>query len=77
MLRVGWTVLMGFSGWITGEIIGAKHLGRIINVLLRIPGGSSVFFLLELLTSPIQEMNLILFTVWGAAALPGFIGAES
>jgi hypothetical protein len=44
MLRVGWISLIGFSGWIAGEIVGAKHPGRFANILLGIAGGSSVFF---------------------------------
>ena len=74
MLRVGWLLSMAFSGWTTGEIVGAQRPGRIANVLLGVIGGSGVFFLLEILGIHVQDLNLILFGVWGAAALPGFIG---
>src|SRR5882724_1347702 len=74
MLRVSWILLMAFSGWTAGEIVDAKHPGRFADALLGISGGFAVFFLLDILGIHVQDVNLILFAVWGAAALPGFIG---
>ena len=74
MLRVGWILLIAFSGWTAGEIVDAKHPGRFADALLGISGGSTIFFLLDILGIHVQDVNLILFAVWGAAALPGFIG---
>ena len=52
----------------------AKGPGRVADALLGISGGFAVFFLLDILAVHVQGVNLILFAVWGAAALPGCIG---
>jgi len=65
MLRVSWILLMAFSGW-AGEIVDAKRPGRFADALLGISGGSTVFFLLDILGIHVQDVNLILFAVWGA-----------
>jgi uncharacterized membrane protein YeaQ/YmgE (transglycosylase-associated protein family) len=74
VLRVGWILLIAFSGWTAGEIVGAKRPGHIGDVMLGIIGGSSVVLSLDILGIHLQEVNLVLLSIWGAAALPCLMG---
>ena len=70
MLPVTWLLLMALCGWASGQIVGSKAFGRVADGLLGITGAMFVSFLLEALRIDTNAVNLLLFSVWGAAALP-------
>jgi uncharacterized membrane protein YeaQ/YmgE (transglycosylase-associated protein family) len=74
VLRMGWLLLMALSGWTAGEIVGAKRPGHIGDVMLGIVEGSFVVLSFDILGIHLQEVNLVLLSIWGAAALPCLIG---
>ena len=70
MLSLIWLLLMAICGWTAVETVGGKGQGRISGLLLGITGGLAVRFLFEALRIDVDVVNLLLFSVWGAAALP-------
>jgi len=73
MLSLIWLLLMAICGWTAVETVGGKGQGRISDLLLGITGGLAVRFLFEALRIDVDVVNLLLFSVWGAAALPGIV----
>lgn len=68
-----WLLVMASCGWIAGEIVGGKGLGGVADILLGITGAMTVRFFLDALRSPVQDVTALLFGVWGAAGLAGFV----
>jgi uncharacterized membrane protein YeaQ/YmgE (transglycosylase-associated protein family) len=73
MLPLIWLFLMAFCGWTAGEIVGGKGVGQVIDVLLGVTGALSVRLSLEGLRVDPNPVSLLLFSVWGAAALPAVV----
>jgi uncharacterized membrane protein YeaQ/YmgE (transglycosylase-associated protein family) len=73
MLPLVWLLLMALCGWTAGEIVGGKGFGRAADILLGITGALTVRFSLEVVRIDMDAVNLLLFSVWGAAALPGIV----
>lgn len=68
-----WLLVVGLSGWATGEIVGGEGFGRVADILLGISGAFLVRFITELGRFPLDYVNLLLFSVWGAAAPPATV----
>lgn len=70
MSHLVWLILMAFCGWFTGESVGGERLGAMADILLGITGAMTVRFFLDVLRVHVEDSNALLFSVWGAAALP-------
>jgi uncharacterized membrane protein YeaQ/YmgE (transglycosylase-associated protein family) len=68
-----WFLVVGLSGWASGEIVGGEAFGRVADILLGISGAFLVRFITEQLHFPLDYVNLLLFSVWGAAAPPAAV----
>jgi uncharacterized membrane protein YeaQ/YmgE (transglycosylase-associated protein family) len=64
---------MALCGLSAGEIFGDKGFGRIADMLLGITGAFAVRFSVDVLRIDVHATNLLLFSVWGAAALPASV----
>jgi uncharacterized membrane protein YeaQ/YmgE (transglycosylase-associated protein family) len=65
-----WLPTVGLAGWVSGEIAGGEGFGRIADVLLGLAGAFLVRFLFEQASFPLEDIYLLLFSIWGAAAPP-------
>ena len=65
-----WLFVMALCGWFAGKSVGGKRLGAVTDILLGITGAQTVRFLLDVVRVSVDETNALLFSVWGAAALP-------
>jgi uncharacterized membrane protein YeaQ/YmgE (transglycosylase-associated protein family) len=65
-----WLPTVGLAGWVSGEIAGGEGLGRIADVLLGVSGALLVRCLFEQTGFPLEDVYLLLFSIWGAAAPP-------
>jgi uncharacterized membrane protein YeaQ/YmgE (transglycosylase-associated protein family) len=70
MSHLIWLILMAFCGWFIGESVGGKRLGAMADILLGITGAMTVRFFLDVLRVHVEGINALLFSAWGAAALP-------
>ena len=61
---------MALSGWFAGKSVGGKRLGAVADILLGITGAEMVRFLLDVLRVSVDDTHALLFSVWGAVALP-------
>jgi uncharacterized membrane protein YeaQ/YmgE (transglycosylase-associated protein family) len=73
MLHFIWPLLMALCGWTAGEIVGGKGFGRVADMLLGITGAFLVRFSVDALRIDVHTVNLLLFSIWGAAALPASV----
>ncbi len=70
MSHLMWLFLTALCGWFAGKSVGGKRLGAVADSLLGITGAQTVRFLLDVLRVSVDDTNALLFSVWGAAALP-------
>jgi uncharacterized membrane protein YeaQ/YmgE (transglycosylase-associated protein family) len=73
MLYFIWFLVVGLSGWVSGEIAGGQAFGRVADILLGISGAFLVRFVTEQLGFPSDYVDLLFFSVWGAAAPPAIV----
>jgi uncharacterized membrane protein YeaQ/YmgE (transglycosylase-associated protein family) len=73
MLHFIWLILMALCGRAAGEIVDGKGFGRVADMLLGITGAFLVRFSVEALRIDVRTINLLLFSIWGAAALPSSV----
>ena len=73
MLPLIWVFLMALCGWIGGENVRGRCFGWRVDILLGIAGALSVRFSLGALRIDPEPVNLLLFSVWGALALPAIV----
>jgi len=66
-----WLLFVALAGWVAGEIVGGEEYGRVTDVLLGMVGAFLVRFAVEISRIPLNDVYLLLFSVWGAAVLPG------
>ena len=67
-----WLFLVALSGWAAGYIVGGKGFGVVADICFGLTGGMTVRFCLDAMGVRVADVNLLLFSIWGAAALPGF-----
>jgi len=65
-----WLFVMALSGWFAGKSVGGKRLGAVGDILLGITGAQMVRFSLDVLRVSVDDTSALLFSVWGATALP-------
>jgi uncharacterized membrane protein YeaQ/YmgE (transglycosylase-associated protein family) len=68
-----WLFLVALSGWAAGYIVGGKGFGVVADIFFGLTGGMTVRFCLDAMGVRATDVNLLLFSIWGAAALPGFV----
>jgi uncharacterized membrane protein YeaQ/YmgE (transglycosylase-associated protein family) len=68
-----WLFLVALSGWASGCIVGGKGFGVVADILFGLTGGMTVRFCLDAMGVRVADVDLLLFSIWGAAALPGFV----
>jgi uncharacterized membrane protein YeaQ/YmgE (transglycosylase-associated protein family) len=73
MLRFIWLLLMALCGRTAGEMVGGKGFGLVADMLLGITGALTVRFAVDALRIDVHAVNLLLFSIWGAAALPASV----
>ena len=65
-----WLPFVVLAGWAAGEIAGDGGCGRVSDILLGLSGAFLVRFLVERFDIPLPDINLLLFSVWGAPCFP-------
>jgi uncharacterized membrane protein YeaQ/YmgE (transglycosylase-associated protein family) len=68
-----WLLAVGLAGWASGEIVGGEGFGRVADILLGISGAFLIRFIMEQLDIPLGYVNLLLLSIWGAAAPPATV----
>lgn len=68
-----WLLAVGLAGWASGEIVGGEGFGRVTDILLGISGAFLVRFIMEQVGLSLGYVNLLLLSIWGAAAPPATV----
>jgi uncharacterized membrane protein YeaQ/YmgE (transglycosylase-associated protein family) len=68
-----WLLAVGLAGWASGEIVGGEAFGRVADILLGISGAFLIRFIMEQVGIPLGYVNLLLLSIWGAAAPPATV----
>jgi uncharacterized membrane protein YeaQ/YmgE (transglycosylase-associated protein family) len=68
-----WLLTAAVAGWAAGKITGNDGFGTGADVLLGITGALLVCLSLENMAPPVANVYLLLFSIWGAAALPAIV----
>jgi uncharacterized membrane protein YeaQ/YmgE (transglycosylase-associated protein family) len=61
------------AGWASGKIAGDDGWGKGADILLGITGAFVVRLSLENMGVSLHDVYLLLFSIWGAAALPALV----
>jgi uncharacterized membrane protein YeaQ/YmgE (transglycosylase-associated protein family) len=65
-----WLLAAALAGWAGGRIAGDDGFGTGADILLGITGAFVVRWSLEKTGISVENVYLLLFSIWGAAALP-------
>ncbi len=68
-----WLLAAAVAGWATGKITGNNGFGTGADLLLGITGAFVVRWSLENMGISLANGYLLLFSIWGAAALPAVV----
>jgi uncharacterized membrane protein YeaQ/YmgE (transglycosylase-associated protein family) len=68
-----WLLVAAVAGWATGKITGNDGFGTGADLLLGITGAFVVRWSLENMGISLANVYLLLFSIWGAAALPAVV----
>jgi len=68
-----WLLAAAVAGWAAGEITGTDGFGTGADLLLGITGAFVVRWSLENMGIFLANVYLLLFSIWGAAALPAIM----
>jgi uncharacterized membrane protein YeaQ/YmgE (transglycosylase-associated protein family) len=68
-----WLLAAAVAGWAAGKITGNDGFGTGADVLLGITGALLVRWSFENMDPPVANVYLLLFSIWGAAALPAIV----
>ena len=68
-----WLLAAGLAGWASGKIVGNNGFGTVADILLRITGACVVRWFLENAGISLANVYLLLFSIWGAAAVPAVV----
>jgi len=68
-----WLCAVALAGWVGGKIAGDDGFGTGADILLGITGAFVVRWLLENIVVSLHDVYLLLFSIWGAAALPALV----
>jgi uncharacterized membrane protein YeaQ/YmgE (transglycosylase-associated protein family) len=65
-----WLLAAALAGWSAGKIIGGHGFGSGTDILLGLTGAFVVRWSFENIGVPLDISYLLLFSIWGAGALP-------
>src|ERR1039458_1293006 len=68
-----WLIAAALAGWAAGKIAGQDGFGTGADILLGITGAFVVRWSVENIGISLQDVYLLLFSIWGAAALPALV----
>lgn len=68
-----WLLAAGLAGWASGKITRNDGFGTGADILLGITGAFMVRWSFENLSVSLANVYLLLFSTWGAAALPAVV----
>jgi uncharacterized membrane protein YeaQ/YmgE (transglycosylase-associated protein family) len=68
-----WLFVAALAGWAGGKFAGDGGFGTGADILLGITGAFVVRWFFETTGISLQNVYLLLFSVWGAAALPALM----
>jgi uncharacterized membrane protein YeaQ/YmgE (transglycosylase-associated protein family) len=68
-----WILAAGLAGWAGGKIVEGDGFGKGADILLGITGAFVVRWLLENIGISLHDVYLLLFSIWGAAAMPAAV----
>ena len=68
-----WLLAAGLAGWASGKIVGNNGFGTVADILLGITGAYVVRWFLENTGISLANVYLLLFSIWGAAAVPAVV----
>jgi uncharacterized membrane protein YeaQ/YmgE (transglycosylase-associated protein family) len=68
-----WLLAAALAGWAGGKVAGDNRFGTLADILLGITGAFVVRWSLENIGIALKDVYLLLFSLWGAAALPAAV----
>jgi len=68
-----WLVAAALAGWASGEISGDDGFGSVADILLGITGAFVVRWSFENTGISLNEIYVLLSSIWGAAGLPAVV----
>jgi uncharacterized membrane protein YeaQ/YmgE (transglycosylase-associated protein family) len=68
-----WLFAAALAGWAGGKIAGDDGFGTGADILLGLTGAFVVRWSLEKIGISLQDVYLLLFSIWGAAAFPAAV----
>jgi uncharacterized membrane protein YeaQ/YmgE (transglycosylase-associated protein family) len=68
-----WLLAAALAGWAGGRIAGDDGFGAGADILLGIMGAFVVRWSFEKIGVSLQDVYLLLFSIWGAAAFPAAV----
>jgi uncharacterized membrane protein YeaQ/YmgE (transglycosylase-associated protein family) len=68
-----WLIAAALAGWVGGKIAGGGGMGKGADILFGLTGAFVVRWSLENISVSLQDVYLLLFSIWGAAALPALV----
>jgi uncharacterized membrane protein YeaQ/YmgE (transglycosylase-associated protein family) len=68
-----WLFVAALAGWAGGKIAGDDGFGASADILLGITGAFVVRWFFENIGISLQNVYLLLFSIWGGAALPALV----
>ena len=68
-----WLIAAALAGWAGGKFAGQDGFGTGADILLGITGAFVVRWSVENIGISLQDVYLLLFSIWGAAALPALL----
>jgi uncharacterized membrane protein YeaQ/YmgE (transglycosylase-associated protein family) len=68
-----WLLAAGLAGWAGGKIAGDEGFGTGADILLGITGAFGVRWSVENFSISLEDVYLLLFSIWGAAVFPAAV----
>ena len=68
-----WLIAAALAGWAGGKFAGQDGFGTGADILLGITGAFVVRWSVENIGISLQDVYLLLYSIWGAAALPALL----
>lgn len=68
-----WLLAAALAGWAAGQIAGDDGFGTGADIFLGITGAFVVRWSFENLGISLEDVYLLLFSIWGSAALPAVV----
>jgi uncharacterized membrane protein YeaQ/YmgE (transglycosylase-associated protein family) len=73
MFYTVWLLAAALAGWASGQITGDDGFGTALDILLGIVGAFVVRWSIENFGISLDNVYLLLFSIWGAAAFPAVL----